>query len=182
MCLAMQGLCTTEHCPYAHVKVDPSAPVCQEFVSGYCPRGVACTKKHLTPRMIRQLRQSKALQVSLCLSVIGDGFLCDKAFVVKSFVQKMWKDQQHCAGWPCAMPHLHVMVLPSQQWLAVDALLPSSLGAICIVSSCEKPSRRKCIHNVISCAASAQCGADGRCCVSIIFCRKCALLCRAIRA
>lgn len=62
MCL--QGLCTTEDCPYAHVKVDPNAPVCQEFVAGHCPRGVACTKKHLTPRMIRQLRQSKALQAS----------------------------------------------------------------------------------------------------------------------
>ena len=53
-----------EDCPYAHVKVDPNAPVCQEFVAGHCPRGVACTKKHLTPRMIRQLRQSKALQAS----------------------------------------------------------------------------------------------------------------------
>ncbi|KAL3143385.1 Zinc finger CCCH domain-containing protein 3, variant 2 [Trebouxia sp. C0009 RCD-2024] len=60
----LQGLCTTEDCPYAHVKVDPNAPVCQEFVAGHCPRGVACTKKHLTPRMIRQLRQSKALQAS----------------------------------------------------------------------------------------------------------------------
>ena len=57
-------MCTTEECPYAHVKVDPNAPVCQEFVSGHCLRGVSCTKKHLTPRMIRQLRQSKALQAS----------------------------------------------------------------------------------------------------------------------
>jgi len=62
-----QGLCTTEDCPYAHVKVDPNAPVCQEFVSGHCPRGVSCTKKHLTSRMIRQLRQSKALQASRLL-------------------------------------------------------------------------------------------------------------------
>lgn len=62
--VVLQGVCTTEDCPYAHVKVDPHAPVCQEFVSGHCPRGVACTKKHLTPRMIRQLRQSKALQAS----------------------------------------------------------------------------------------------------------------------
>ncbi|KAA6424093.1 MAG: Zinc finger CCCH domain-containing 3 [Trebouxia sp. A1-2] len=62
------GLCTTEECPYAHVKVDPNAPVCQEFVSGHCPRGVSCTKKHLTPRMIRQLRQSKALQASRLLN------------------------------------------------------------------------------------------------------------------
>ncbi|KAL0045522.1 hypothetical protein WJX82_008974 [Trebouxia sp. C0006] len=64
----LQGLCTTEECPYAHVKVDPNAPVCQEFVSGHCPRGVSCTKKHLTPRMIRQLRQSKALQADSCTS------------------------------------------------------------------------------------------------------------------
>ncbi|KAL0028308.1 hypothetical protein WJX79_008990 [Trebouxia sp. C0005] len=64
----LQGLCTTEECPYAHVKVDPNAPVCQEFVSGHCPRGVSCTKKHLTPRMIRQLRQSKALQADPCTS------------------------------------------------------------------------------------------------------------------
>ncbi len=66
--VVLQGLCTTEECPYAHVKVDPNAPVCQEFVSGHCPRGVSCTKKHLTPRMIRQLRQSKALQASRLLN------------------------------------------------------------------------------------------------------------------
>ena len=51
--MLVQGMCTNEQCPYAHVNVDPVAPICQDFVRGHCPRGTACPRRHMTPRMIR---------------------------------------------------------------------------------------------------------------------------------
>ena len=51
--MLVQGMCTNEQCPYAHVNVDPAAPICQDFVRGHCPRGTACPRRHMTPRMIR---------------------------------------------------------------------------------------------------------------------------------
>ncbi|KQJ99614.1 hypothetical protein BRADI_3g44276v3 [Brachypodium distachyon] len=38
----LRGLCTNMACPYRHVKTNSSAPVCEDFLKGYC----ACHKKH----------------------------------------------------------------------------------------------------------------------------------------
>lgn len=43
-----KGVCTKEDCPYVHVRVSPTALVCQNFpVYGYCEKGVNCTEKHI---------------------------------------------------------------------------------------------------------------------------------------
>jgi hypothetical protein len=42
----IKDICTNPDCPYLHVKVDPNAEVCQDFLKGYCPRGESCTMKH----------------------------------------------------------------------------------------------------------------------------------------
>ena len=95
----LQGVCTTEDCPYAHVKVDPGAPVCQEFVSGHCPRGVACTKKHLTPRMIRQLRQSKALQASVaCIITCSRVIIFSRHVASRTFLSTAASAYRSCMG------------------------------------------------------------------------------------
>lgn len=58
----LQGKCSNRDCPYLHTKVAADAPPCKAFLAGYCPRGAACTHKHLTQRMARQLeaQQQKA--------------------------------------------------------------------------------------------------------------------------
>ncbi|KAK9845135.1 hypothetical protein WJX74_011005 [Apatococcus lobatus] len=63
----LQGMCSKEDCPYLHVNLDPAAPVCRDFVRGYCPRGAVCPHKHLTPKMVRELRASKSLSIG-CLA------------------------------------------------------------------------------------------------------------------
>ena len=42
----LEGRCGAAACPYLHVQVSPSAPACQAFLSGYCPRGLRCTLRH----------------------------------------------------------------------------------------------------------------------------------------
>lgn len=32
----LEGMCSREDCPYLHVKVNPKAEICQDFLKGYC--------------------------------------------------------------------------------------------------------------------------------------------------
>lgn len=44
----LRGNCTNQECRYAHVAVNPSAPVCRAFASiGYCQKGAECTERHV---------------------------------------------------------------------------------------------------------------------------------------
>ena len=36
---SLLGLCTNTACPYRHVKVNSNAPVCEDFLKGYCADG-----------------------------------------------------------------------------------------------------------------------------------------------
>lgn len=49
MCIHFaKGYCTNDHCRYAHVRVNPNAPICTDFAyNGYCPEGAECTKRHI---------------------------------------------------------------------------------------------------------------------------------------
>ena len=42
----LEGTCTNERCPFRHVSVAPGAPVCRDFLQGFCPRGDTCPNKH----------------------------------------------------------------------------------------------------------------------------------------
>ncbi|KAK9814795.1 hypothetical protein WJX72_011587 [[Myrmecia] bisecta] len=55
----LQGLCSNGACSYLHVNLDPAAPVCEDFLNGYCAKGLHCSHKHLTARMVKELRQNK---------------------------------------------------------------------------------------------------------------------------
>jgi hypothetical protein len=35
----LAGLCSNTTCPYRHVKVNENAPVCEDFLKGYCADG-----------------------------------------------------------------------------------------------------------------------------------------------
>ncbi|KAK7632780.1 CCCH zinc finger protein [Phyllosticta citricarpa] len=44
----LRGNCTNDDCRYAHIRVNPSAPVCRAFGTiGYCERGPECTERHV---------------------------------------------------------------------------------------------------------------------------------------
>lgn len=44
----LRGNCTHADCRYAHVRVNPGAPVCKAFaIYGFCPSGIACTQRHV---------------------------------------------------------------------------------------------------------------------------------------
>ncbi|KAG4304645.1 hypothetical protein PORY_002038 [Pneumocystis oryctolagi] len=44
----LRGQCSNTNCLYAHIRVNPSAPICREFaIDGYCEKGVECREKHL---------------------------------------------------------------------------------------------------------------------------------------
>lgn len=44
----VRGNCTNDNCRYAHVRVNPAAPVCRPFATlGYCPQGAQCSNKHV---------------------------------------------------------------------------------------------------------------------------------------
>ena len=44
----LRGHCSKPECRYAHVRVNPSAPVCREFATlGYCERGAGCAERHV---------------------------------------------------------------------------------------------------------------------------------------
>lgn len=42
------GNCQKSQCLYAHVKVNPAAPICRPFaIYGYCDKGTDCTERHV---------------------------------------------------------------------------------------------------------------------------------------
>ncbi|OCL05581.1 CCCH zinc finger protein [Glonium stellatum] len=44
----LRGNCTNEKCRYAHVRVNPAAPVCRTFARlGYCDKGADCADRHV---------------------------------------------------------------------------------------------------------------------------------------
>lgn len=44
----LRGNCTNDSCRYAHVHVNPSAPVCRDFAKlGYCEKGPECVQRHV---------------------------------------------------------------------------------------------------------------------------------------
>lgn len=44
----LRGNCTNEKCRYAHVRVNPAAPVCRTFARlGYCDKGAECADRHV---------------------------------------------------------------------------------------------------------------------------------------
>ncbi|KAK8203858.1 CCCH zinc finger protein [Phyllosticta capitalensis] len=44
----LRGNCTNDYCRYAHIRVNPSAPVCRAFGTiGYCEKGPECTERHV---------------------------------------------------------------------------------------------------------------------------------------
>ncbi|KAF3928005.1 hypothetical protein AA313_de0200533 [Arthrobotrys entomopaga] len=44
----LRGNCSNESCKYAHVRVNPSAPICRSFAKeGYCDKGADCLDKHV---------------------------------------------------------------------------------------------------------------------------------------
>lgn len=44
----LRGSCTNPNCRYAHVRVNPGAPVCKAFAFyGFCPKGSICTQRHV---------------------------------------------------------------------------------------------------------------------------------------
>ena len=44
----LRGKCTNDSCRYAHVHVNPGAPVCRAFATlGYCEPGASCAERHV---------------------------------------------------------------------------------------------------------------------------------------
>lgn len=44
----LRGKCSNISCRYAHIRVNPSAPVCKDFaVLGFCGKGADCTERHV---------------------------------------------------------------------------------------------------------------------------------------
>lgn len=44
----LRGNCTNPDCRYAHVRTNPSAPVCRTFATlGYCSKGAECAERHV---------------------------------------------------------------------------------------------------------------------------------------
>ncbi|KAI9819479.1 MAG: hypothetical protein M1827_006927 [Pycnora praestabilis] len=48
-CLHFQrGKCSNPECRYAHVRVNPGAPICRPFANlGYCEKGASCNERHV---------------------------------------------------------------------------------------------------------------------------------------
>ncbi|OJD13238.1 hypothetical protein AJ78_06293 [Emergomyces pasteurianus Ep9510] len=44
----LRGRCSNPSCRYAHVRVNPGAPVCRDFaILGYCSKGDSCDQRHV---------------------------------------------------------------------------------------------------------------------------------------
>lgn len=44
----LRGRCSNPDCRYAHIRVNPGAPVCREFATlGYCEKGASCEERHV---------------------------------------------------------------------------------------------------------------------------------------
>lgn len=61
-CNALQGECSKEDCRYLHQQLPASPPVCRAYAAGFCSKGCSCAQKHLTPKMLRELRASRTLR------------------------------------------------------------------------------------------------------------------------
>ncbi len=44
----LEGLCARENCPYRHVKVNPNAEICPEYLRGFCSAGQECKRRHVS--------------------------------------------------------------------------------------------------------------------------------------
>ena len=44
----LEGICVKENCPYRHVKVNPEASICPDYLKGYCPNGSTCKMRHVS--------------------------------------------------------------------------------------------------------------------------------------
>ena len=47
-------------CPYLHVNLPASAPLCGAFLRGLCLQGAACPHKHFTLSMVKEERRLQA--------------------------------------------------------------------------------------------------------------------------
>ena len=63
---ALQGECSKRDCRYSHKQLPASATVCRAYAQGFCSRGSACMQKHLSPKMLRELRASRTLRTANC--------------------------------------------------------------------------------------------------------------------
>ena len=61
---SLQGECSKEDCKYLHKELQANVGVCRAYAAGFCGKGSACTQKHLTPRMLRELRASRTLRAA----------------------------------------------------------------------------------------------------------------------
>ncbi|KAF8467725.1 hypothetical protein BDZ91DRAFT_771878 [Kalaharituber pfeilii] len=44
----LRGNCSNSNCRYAHIRVNPAAPICRPFATeGYCEKGGDCTERHV---------------------------------------------------------------------------------------------------------------------------------------
>ncbi|KAI5808104.1 hypothetical protein DFH27DRAFT_295568 [Peziza echinospora] len=44
----LRGNCSSSNCRYAHIRVNPAAPICRSFATeGYCEKGGDCTERHV---------------------------------------------------------------------------------------------------------------------------------------
>ena len=44
----LRGKCSNSPCRYAHVRINPSSPVCRDFAMlGYCDKGLQCLDRHI---------------------------------------------------------------------------------------------------------------------------------------
>lgn len=44
----LRGRCSNPECRYAHIRVNPGAPVCRDFATlGYCEKGATCEERHV---------------------------------------------------------------------------------------------------------------------------------------
>ncbi len=44
----LRGRCSNDPCRYAHVRVNPAAPVCRAFATlGFCEKGADCAERHV---------------------------------------------------------------------------------------------------------------------------------------
>ncbi|KAI5209152.1 hypothetical protein E4T39_00980 [Aureobasidium subglaciale] len=64
----IRGNCTNPDCRYAHVAVNPAAPVCRAFGTiGYCEKGADCTERHVLPHVdtAGNMRKAKSTEAKM---------------------------------------------------------------------------------------------------------------------
>ena len=107
---AVQGACSNESCPYLHVNFGPGTPTCPAFLRGYCPQGAACSKKHVTSSMVREIRAARSPHAAPGTRV-------------------------SCLSWfPFCSQHAYACIFPWAWLLLVSLALPcmsACLGAYC---------------------------------------------------